>query len=350
MSLTAACEPAPVLRIADALELLGGRFDLDEVGPLAGRPVVAVALDDPVPASLAPVAARAPCVVVGVHRDGPLPSVLPLDVMLTTTTDPPAPWVGCPEGVEGPLAALVAWITRAPLAAVTFVQLLRMSAQLPVADGLVAESLAYGLLQAGPEHQAWRSGQSRGERPRAAVPSVLLDRVGPSLTITLNRPRLHNAFDVSMRDALIEGLELVAADPSIEQVDVRGNGPSFCIGGDLREFGTLPDPATAHAVRTSRSAAAWMATCAERTTVHLHGHCIGAGIELPAFARRVVGAPDTAIRLPELGMGLIPGAGGTVSVPRRIGRSRTGYLVLSGTTLDAGTALAWGLLDELEAT
>ncbi len=53
--------------------------------------------------------------------------------------------------------------------------------------------------------------------------------------------------------------------------------------------------------------------------------------------------------LPELGLGLIPGAGGTVSVTRRIGRWRTAYLVLSGRTIDADTALDWGLIDAIES-
>jgi hypothetical protein len=341
--------PPEVIGGADAVESLWKRLDLGEIGPLVGRPVIVVALEDMGPASLPPISRLIPCVVVGVHREGPLPSVSPLDVMLTTTTAPPAPWVACPGGVDGVLEALVASITQAPLAAVTLVQVLRMSSELSVVDGLVVESLAYGVLQAGPEHQAWRAGQSRWERPKSSEPSVLLDRMGPMLTITLNRPRLQNAFDVTMRDALVEALELAAADSSVKHVEVNGNGPSFSIGGDLREFGTAPDPANAHAVRMARSAAAGMAACADRTTVHLHGYSIGAGIELPAFARRIVAAPDTAIRLPELSMGLIPGAGGTVSIPGRIGRTRTGYLALSGTTLDAETALAWGLVDELEA-
>jgi enoyl-CoA hydratase/carnithine racemase len=57
--------------------------------------------------------------------------------------------------------------------------------------------------------------------------------------------------------------------------------------------------------------------------------------------------PDTVLGLPELSLGLIPGAGGTVSISRRIGRWRTAYLVLSGRTIDAPTALRWGLVDEI---
>jgi enoyl-CoA hydratase/carnithine racemase len=85
-----------------------------------------------------------------------------------------------------------------------------------------------------------------------------------------------------------------------------------------------------------------------RIVVHLHGACFGSGIELPAFADRVVARPDTRIALPEVRLGLIPGAGGTVSLPRRIGRHRTAYLALSGSTIDAGTAMAWGLVDAID--
>jgi enoyl-CoA hydratase/carnithine racemase len=75
---------------------------------------------------------------------------------------------------------------------------------------------------------------------------------------------------------------------------------------------------------------------------------VGAGIELPAFVGRIVAAPGTAFRLPEIGMGLIPGAGGTVSIPRRIGRWRTLWLALTGDALDVPTALSWGLIDAIE--
>ena len=74
---------------------------------------------------------------------------------------------------------------------------------------------------------------------------------------------------------------------------------------------------------------------------------MGAGIELPAFGRQVVAARNTFFQLPEVGMGLVPGAGGTVSIPRRIGRQRTAYLALSGLRVDAATAHGWGLVDEL---
>jgi enoyl-CoA hydratase/carnithine racemase len=82
----------------------------------------------------------------------------------------------------------------------------------------------------------------------------------------------------------------------------------------------------------------------ERASVHLHGACIGAGLEIPAAAQRRIATPDAWFQLPELRMGLIPGAGGTVFVPRAIGRHRTAWLVLSGKRITAKQALLLGLI------
>jgi enoyl-CoA hydratase/carnithine racemase len=129
---------------------------------------------------------------------------------------------------------------------------------------------------------------------------------------------------------------------------LRGNGPSFFSGGDLDGFGTRPDPATAHVTRLARSPARLIHQLAARTTVELHGAALGGGIEMAAFAGTVVAAPDTLVALPEVALGLIPGAGGTVSVTRRIGRQRTAALALCGCQIDAETGLAWGLIDYVE--
>ena len=74
----------------------------------------------------------------------------------------------------------------------------------------------------------------------------------------------------------------------------------------------------------------------------------GSGIELAAFCDTIVARDDTEVALPEIGLGLVPGAGGTVSLTRRIGRLRTAWLAFSGCTIDAATAHSWGLVDELE--
>ncbi len=247
------------------------------------------------------------------------------------------------------LETIVSAVERHPLAALVLVQLLRRSLERDVAEGLLAESLAYSTLQAGPEFAAWRATRRETEREPDAEPAVLARREGDELRLVLNRPHKRNAFSAQMRDALCEALALVLQDASLCRVVLSGAGSSFCSGGDLDEFGTLPDPATAHAIRSTRNAAALLARVADRVEARLHGACVGAGAELPAFCGRVIADPSAFFVLPEVGMGLVPGAGGTVSLPRRIGRQRTAWLALTGRRLPAEEARAFGLVDEIAA-
>lgn len=245
------------------------------------------------------------------------------------------------------LARIEAGIRAAPLAAATLAQVLRGTPARDVEAGLVVESLAYAALQAGPEHRSWLTTQTRLPRPAAASSPLAVARIGTTLHLTLTRPAQRNAWSSALRDAFVEALALAAHDPTLARIVLDGAGPGFCSGGDLDEFGTTPDPATAHAIRMTRSPARALAQLADRTEVQVHGACIGAGIELAAFARRVVARSDAWFQLPELAMGLIPGAGGTVSLPRRIGRQRTAWLAFTGARIDAETALAWRLVDAL---
>lgn len=214
--------------------------------------------------------------------------------------------------------------------------------------GVIAESLAYSTLQAGPEFSRWLT-----ERGPAQVPSdvdpVLCDRQGDRLLIRFNRPGRHNAFSTSARGELLDALAVARLDPAVVEVMLSGNGPSFCSGGDLAEFGSFTDPVTAHFARTRFSPAlaldALTRRLGERCRAVVHGQVLGSGVEMAAFFGWVDAKADSIFGLPELGLGLLPGAGGTVSVTRRIGRWRTAYLVLSGCTIDARTALRWGLVD-----
>ena len=244
------------------------------------------------------------------------------------------------------VAAALATAVAAPLATRAFVAHMRAASWSTVAAGLTAESAVYSTLQAGPEFAAWRAAHPARDRPKEGPP-VALAREGAVLRITLDRPRVRNAVDTAMRDALVDAFTLPALDPSITEVHLCGAGDAFCAGGDLDEFGTFPDPATAHVVRLQQSVGRAIDAVAERVIAHLHGACVGSGIELPAFAGRVRAAPDTQISLPELSLGLIPGAGGTVSLTRRAGRHRTTRLALTGEVLDATTARDWGLVDEV---
>jgi hypothetical protein len=327
--------PATPAELARALADPAAR---ERLSPLFGVPAVWVDLGaEPARAPEAfALLAELPAVSVGVTRAG-APAALDaladaLDVVVRG---------------DGELADVRATVERAPLASLVLAQLLRKSLSRDVAEGLVAESLAYSTLQAGPEFAAWRAGR-RERKPRSgAEPAVLARREGDELRLVLNRPEKRNAFSAEMRDALCEALALVIQDESVRRVVLTGAGPSFCSGGDLDEFGTLPDPATAHAIRATRNAAALLARVAARVEARVHGACVGAGAELPAFCARVVAEPGAFFQLPEVALGLVPGAGGTVSLPRRIGRQRTAWLALTGRRLPAEEALALGLVDEI---
>ena len=251
---------------------------------------------------------------------------------------------------EDALQALCAGVRGNPQAAMILGQTLRASETLSVPAALDVESLAYSTLLGGPEFRRWLEHRGPQKLPQpGSNDAVLIRREGDRLALTLNRPERRNAYGAEVRDALVAALEVAVADPSVRHVVLDGNGPSFCAGGDLAEFGTTPDPATAHLIRTRGGAGRLMHLLAGRTEVRLHGHCVGAGIEIPALAGRVIADPGTLFRLPEVGMGLIPAAGGATSLPRRIGRWRTFYLCVTGATLDAPTALRWGLIDGIES-
>ncbi|MBU8829112.1 enoyl-CoA hydratase/isomerase family protein [Mycolicibacterium goodii] len=217
-------------------------------------------------------------------------------------------------------------------------------------SGVITESLAYSTLQAGAEFARWLDERGPATVPQLPEP-VQAHRDGNTLHVRFNRPQRHNAFSTDARAALLEALEVARLDPSVDEVVLGGNGRSFCSGGDLAEFGSFADPASAHLARTRHSPALLLdeltARLGRRCRARVHGRVLGSGLEMACYCGWVSCDPGAILGLPELALGLIPGAGGTVSITRRIGRWRTAYLVLSGRTIDPTTALSWGLVDEI---
>ena len=318
--------------IADLIELGGAGLSVTDVeaGPGPGGPGV---------------------VRLGVHRAGPLPAgpLEAFDILLSAAPDAPRPWVGVAPGqLDEAVAGLARIVARQPAAAAVCAQVLRMTLKVSFAQALTLESMGYSLLLASESFRAWRAATPVRDRSDDDGPRVVVE-AGETLEIRLNRPAARNAFDARMRDELAEALDFAAAHPDALPVVLSGAGPAFSAGGDLSEFGRAADPGEAHLIRTLRSSAARIHDLGDRITARLHGACVGAGIEAPAAAGRVTGRVGARFRLPEVSMGLIPGAGGTATLPRRIGRRRTAYMAISGAEVDLDTALAWGLVDAVEA-
>ena len=344
----------PTLRAADLAEMPPPPLVLDGTG----RPVDPLLVVDAREfAELSPQARRRAITALRGSRRctvavAPGPERVPgelaqaVDLGLTATPDAAdARTVAVPD-LDAALATLTERARTTPLATLTYVWLLRQSAGLPVPAALTAESAAYSTLLAGPEFAAWLAARGPAREPDDRTHRVVSHRVGDVLHVRLDRPARRNAVDAAMRDALLAALAPAEWDPNL-LVEITGAGPAFSAGGDLDEFGSAPDPARAHVVRLGASVAEAVHRVRDRVTVRVHGTCLGAGFELPCFAGRVLAAPDTLLGLPELAMGLIPGAGGTVSIVRRAGRWRAAWLGLTGARVDAATARAWGLVDEV---
>ena len=278
-----------------------------------------------------------------------------LPMVIVTVTDVPLAevdegWRELSDLIVGPddpaLTDVERHLEQRPVACASLALLLRGESRRAVADGFVIESATYSLLQSGPEFAAWRA--AHAARPITDdAPRVRVSRTGEVLDIVLTRPDRLNALDARMRDELAQALMVAEVDPTIERVFLSGEGRAFCSGGDLDEFGRRPDPARAHVIRLQRHLGRMLYELRSRTSVHVHGPCAGSGVELAAFAAHVAADRSTTMSLPEIGLGLVPGAGGTVSIPRRIGRVRTAWMAFSGRAVDAATALEWGLVDEL---
>jgi hypothetical protein len=290
----------------------------------------------------------APCLFIESHDSG-------FDSQLVRLPTCPVIAIGDRSGVAARHADAVAIdakdagrmlenISANPATAQVIVELLRLLEHLPCAEGLAAESMAYGLLQGSDEHHAWLA-RNRVEGADTEAGDIRTTRDGDRMDVLLDRASHDNAIDRAMRDGLAEAFQLAALDDTILKVSLRGAGRSFSLGADIAEFGTTRDPAIAHHIRRQTLPAIWALQCSDKLETHVQGACVGAGLEIAAISQRLTANKRAWFQLPELHMGLLPGAGGCVSLSRRIGRQRTAELIFSAKRLSAREALEWGLID-----
>ena len=326
-------------------------LDGERFSPLEGSPLVLIDLAEAGAEARAARLAASRAAVIGVDRLGSAPAldVGPFDGLLSTAADPPPPYTGVRmEALTGRLARIDATARTAPIATALLARLLRSQADTTPAEALMMESLAYSTLLGGGEFATWLN--ARSASPPAATPDqpLAMQRDAQSWTIRLSSPGTRNAMTAVMRDALFDALAMVLDDPTEPNLRLEAEGACFSIGGDLAEFGSATDLARAHVIRTSRSCAELLMKLGDRATVRLHGACIGSGLEIPVAAGHRSARANAFFQLPELTMGLIPGAGGTVTLGRAIGRHRTFIMAITAQRVRAREALALGLIDRIE--
>ena len=164
-------------------------------------------------------------------------------------------------------------------------------------------------------------------------------------TVTLNRPDQINAYNIQMRDDLWSVFSVIEIDREVRCVVIRGAGEKgFCAGADLSEFGTAPSVEIARMVRWERDVFGLLQRLPVPTIAALHGHVIGSGLEIALLCDIRVASRDARFAMPETGLGLIPAATGTQSLPRHLRQGRALDVLLSGRTVQDGEALAMGLV------
>lgn len=185
--------------------------------------------------------------------------------------------------------------------------------------------------------------------------TVLTCRVdGPIARIGLNRPEVRNAINQQVVDEMTELLAALAAEPDLAVVILAGEGKLFASGADISELHARRSP---DALRAINARMFQLVEDFPRPTIAaIHGYALGGGLELALACDLRVAARSARLGLPEAGLGIFPGAGGTWRLPRLIGLGKAKELVFTGRILDGQQAHELGIVElacddeQLEAT
>ena len=166
--------------------------------------------------------------------------------------------------------------------------------------------------------------------------------------VTLKRPEALNALSQSLLEELAEIPELVQQDPEVRAVIFTGEGKAFAAGADLKEIAAIKDPFMGREYALfGQRVFAEIAALPVPTIAAINGYALGGGLELALACDLRVAAKTAKLGLPEVGLGLIPGFGGTQRLPRLIGRGRALDLIFTGRHVDAEEALFLGLVNRV---
>src|SRR2546421_4185529 len=166
------------------------------------------------------------------------------------------------------------------------------------------------------------------------------DAGGCIAVLTIDNPPV-NAMSMAVRADLLAAVQAAAADPQVQALVLIGAGDKFIPGADIREFGK---PITGP---SGRDVIAAIEAASKPVVAALGGNALGGGLEIALGCHFRIATPDCRLGLPEVTLGLLPGAGGTQRLPRLVGAARALELITSGKPMDAADALASGVIDEL---
>ncbi len=181
-----------------------------------------------------------------------------------------------------------------------------------------------------------------------AFQTLIFEKEGNIAYITLNRPKVLNVYNIQMRDELYQILGAIKDDPEVRVIILKGAGDkAFCAGADLSEFLTAPSPTIARQVRWERDVWGLFLSLPQPIIAALHGYVLGDGIEMALCCDLRIASQDAQFGTPEVGLGIIPAAGATQTLPRTVGRSKALEMLLTGRWLDAEEAYRAGLVNRV---
>ena len=166
--------------------------------------------------------------------------------------------------------------------------------------------------------------------------------------ITLNRPKVLTVSNIRMRDELYQALQALRDDPEVRVGVLKAAGDrAFCAGADLSEFLTAPSPVIARGVRFERDVWGLFLGIRKPLIAALHGYVLGSGIEMALCCDIRIAAEDAQFGVPEMGLGIIPAAGGSQTLPRVVDRGQALEMLLSGRWVKAPEALRMKLVNRV---
>ena len=177
--------------------------------------------------------------------------------------------------------------------------------------------------------------------------TILLERRGRLLTLTLNRPDTRNAFDLAMHDELPDALAFARDDAQSDVIVLTGAGRAFSAGGDLDHIArNAAEPVRFdHEIAQARRIVLTLLEIAKPVVCRLNGHAVGLGATLALFCDIVIGADSAKIGDPHVGIGLVAGDGGAIIWPQLVGLARAKEFLLTGELLPASRAADIGLIN-----
>ena len=182
----------------------------------------------------------------------------------------------------------------------------------------------------------------------SAFDTIIFEKKDKIAYVTLNRPQALNAYNTRMRDELYQVLDAIKDDDEVQVAILKGAGDkAFCAGADLTEFLSAPSATIARQVRFERDVWGLFLSVPQPLIAAIHGFCLGSGIEIALCCDIRICSEDARFGLPEVGLGIIPAAGGTQTLPRTIGRGKALEMLLSGSLMDAQEAHRIGLVNRV---